>query len=86
MQICCLCHARVGHNKRADELTSIAPVAGTFVMDKGDIVKTIYKCPLVDDTRTRETAGSRMVESRVSVVPEECALEGMNATHLFTTG
>lgn len=38
-----------------------APIDGTIVMDKGDIVKTIYKHLIVDHTRTQETAWSRMI-------------------------
>lgn len=43
-------------------LTSRAPVARTIKMGKGDIMKTIYECLLVDGTKTDETTAKRMIE------------------------
>lgn len=45
----------------------IAPAAGTITTDKGDIVKTINKQVLINDTRTGETAGSNMREFQINM-------------------
>lgn len=37
----------------------ITPVAGTVMLDKSKIVKTVYKCMLVLDTSTQESVGEK---------------------------
>lgn len=49
----------------ADQLVLIAPEEGTVMMDKGDIMKTIYEHML----RIDGIAGSRRVSLKLSVVP-----------------
>lgn len=43
-------------------MASIASVAGTIKMDKGEIVKTIYERMLVEDTKAYEKAWSYMID------------------------
>lgn len=45
-------HSGVWGNERAELLVSRAPTAETMTMEKGDIMKAIYECVLVDDART----------------------------------
>lgn len=45
-------------------------------------MKTIYECPLVDDTRRDKTAGSGMVEFRIKCGPLGWKSAGTYLTHL----
>lgn len=62
----CPRHATVWGNKRVDILISRMKVEGKSMMDKGDIVETIYELMLVKDTRTDETKWSKMSELRIT--------------------
>lgn len=60
------CVGKVRGNERVDRLASIALLAVTITMGKGDIMKRIYKQMLVGDTRI-DMAWSRMTEFGIEV-------------------
>lgn len=64
----CPSHAGMKGNERADQLTSIAPVAGTVGMDKIENFKKISYRILINDKRT-----SQLVEMRRSELGIKCA-------------
>lgn len=55
-------------------MTSTKPVAGTVMMDKGEIVKE-YECMPEGDTSTSESVGAEMSEFITSGLREQSASE-----------
>lgn len=53
-------HFGVSGNEGTDRLGLIAPVSGTNMMDKKDIVTTIHERMVATDTTAREPAGVRI--------------------------
>lgn len=56
-------------NGYADQLALRVPVVGTIMMDKGGIMKALYKCLLLNDKELRKLQSPECLSLKVSLIP-----------------
>lgn len=56
-------------NGCADQLALRVPVVGTIMMDKGGIMKTLYKWLLLNDKELRKLQSPECLSLKVSLIP-----------------